>query len=122
MQILRALFTEDDVTFEGRRYPLERGHPASPAGAAAASADLGRAARGAAGRCPSRGATRTSWHGWADDAAEYGRSAAIIDDAAEEAGRDPGSILRASSLSIAEPWDEVSGPRTTGWPTEGSAT
>ena len=27
--------------------------------------------------------------------------------AAEEAGRDPASILRASSLSISEPWDEV---------------
>ena len=32
---------------------------------------------------------------------------AIIDRAAEEAGRDPASILRASSLSISEPWDEV---------------
>jgi hypothetical protein len=32
---------------------------------------------------------------------------AIIDRAAEEAGRAPSSILRASSLSISEPWDEV---------------
>jgi hypothetical protein len=31
----------------------------------------------------------------------------IIDRAAEEVGRDPASILRASSLSISEPWDEV---------------
>jgi hypothetical protein len=31
----------------------------------------------------------------------------IIDRSAEEAGRDPASILRASSLSISEPWDEV---------------
>jgi hypothetical protein len=32
---------------------------------------------------------------------------AIVDRAAEAAGRDPSSILRASSLSISEPWDEV---------------
>ena len=30
-----------------------------------------------------------------------------MDRAAEEAGRDPGDILRATSLSISEPWDEV---------------
>ena len=32
-----------------------------------------------------------AWHGWA----------------AEDAGRHPASIVRASSLSICEPWDEV---------------
>ena len=47
------------------------------------------------------------WHGWADDAAELAEMNAIIDRAAEEAGRDPAAILRASSLSISEPWDEV---------------
>ena len=55
---------------------------------------------------------------------------AIIDRAAEEAGRDPASILRASSLSISEPWDEVKreyewmaaggiGYLVVGWPGEG---
>ena len=55
---------------------------------------------------------------------------AIIDGAAEEAGRDPASILRASSLSISEPWDEVKaayewmeaggiGYLVIDWPTEG---
>jgi hypothetical protein len=47
------------------------------------------------------------WHGWADDAEELRSMMAIVDRAAEEAGRDPRSILRASSLSISEPWDEV---------------
>jgi alkanesulfonate monooxygenase SsuD/methylene tetrahydromethanopterin reductase-like flavin-dependent oxidoreductase (luciferase family) len=48
-----------------------------------------------------------AWHGWAGDAAELAELAAIIDRVAEEAGRDPASILRGSSLSISEPWDEV---------------
>ena len=38
---------------------------------------------------------------------DTGRSAAIIDRSAEGVGRDPTEILRASSLSIAEPWDAV---------------
>jgi hypothetical protein len=32
---------------------------------------------------------------------------AIVDRAAEEAGRDPAEIGRSTSLSISEPWDEV---------------
>jgi alkanesulfonate monooxygenase SsuD/methylene tetrahydromethanopterin reductase-like flavin-dependent oxidoreductase (luciferase family) len=48
-----------------------------------------------------------AWHGWADDAAELAAITEVIDRAADDAGRDPASILRASSLSISEPWDEV---------------
>ena len=47
------------------------------------------------------------WHGWADDATAYREMRDIIDRAAEAAGRDPSTILRASSLSISEDWDEV---------------
>jgi alkanesulfonate monooxygenase SsuD/methylene tetrahydromethanopterin reductase-like flavin-dependent oxidoreductase (luciferase family) len=72
------------------------------------------------------------WHGWADDANELGQLMAIIDRAAEDAGRDPAIILRASSLSISEPWDEVKaaydwmadgriGYLVIEWPTEGRA-
>ena len=57
---------------------------------------------------------------------------AIVDRAAEEADRDPASILRASSLSISEPWYEVKrafewmrdgriGYLVVEWPTEGRA-
>ena len=41
------------------------------------------------------------------DAPRAEEVAAVVDRAAEEAGRDPSAILRASSLSISEPWDEV---------------
>lgn len=42
---------------------------------------------------------------------------AIVDRAAEEAGRDPSEVLRASSLSISEPWGEVE--RTYAWMRQG---
>jgi hypothetical protein len=56
-------------------------------------------------------------HGDPDDAGELAEITSIIDRAAEEAGREPASILRASSLSISEPWDEVKA--TYGWKAEG---
>jgi hypothetical protein len=71
-----------------------------------------------------------AWHGWAEDAVELAEITQIIDRAAEDADRDPASILRASSLSISEPWDEVKaahewmasggiGYLVIQWPTEG---
>ena len=53
-----------------------------------------------------------------------------IDDLAERAGRDPSHIIRASSLSLSEPFDEVRraieryrnigvGYLVCGWPSEG---
>jgi alkanesulfonate monooxygenase SsuD/methylene tetrahydromethanopterin reductase-like flavin-dependent oxidoreductase (luciferase family) len=54
-----------------------------------------------------------AWHGHADDAEELGSQMGIIDAAAHAAGRDPSAIVRASSLSISEPWDEVK--RSYGW-------
>ena len=56
---------------------------------------------------PIAGRYADAWHGWAADATELAEIAAIIDHAAENAGRDPASILRASSLSISEPWGQV---------------
>jgi alkanesulfonate monooxygenase SsuD/methylene tetrahydromethanopterin reductase-like flavin-dependent oxidoreductase (luciferase family) len=53
------------------------------------------------------------WHGGADTPEEYAELAAIVERAAEEAGRDPASILRASDLSISERWDDVK--RSHGW-------
>jgi len=56
----------------------------------------------------------------------------VLDEHAKLAGRDPSSILKATDLSISEPWDEVRGTaeavRDLGfsyivvdWPTEGWA-
>jgi hypothetical protein len=48
-----------------------------------------------------------AWHGGATGPEDLRSKMEIIDRAAEEAGRDPASILRASSLSISEPWSDV---------------
>jgi len=106
VQVLRRLFTDDDVMFEGRHVrlehatyrprPVQRPHPPIWVGGTGRRRTL-----------PIAGRHADVWHGWADDAAELSAMNAIIDGAAEEAGRDPGQILRASSLSISEPWGEV---------------
>ena len=106
IQILHALFTDEDVTFEGEHYrlenatyrplPVQKPHPPIWVGGEGRKRTL-----------PVAGRYADAWHGWANDAAELAEITAIIDRAAEEAGRDPASILRSSSLSISEPWDEV---------------
>lgn len=106
VQVLRALFTQDDVSFDGRSYrlehatyrprPVQQPHPPIWIGGTGPKRTL-----------PIVGRHADAWHGWADDAAELATQTAIIDRAAEDVGRDPASILRASSLSLSEPWDEV---------------
>jgi alkanesulfonate monooxygenase SsuD/methylene tetrahydromethanopterin reductase-like flavin-dependent oxidoreductase (luciferase family) len=86
------------------------------AAAAAAPADLDRR-RGPERTLPIAGRYADAWHGDPDDAGELAEITSIIDRAAEEAGREPASILRASRLSISEPWDEVKA--TYGWKAEG---
>jgi F420-dependent oxidoreductase-like protein len=129
IQVLRSLFTADDVTFEGRHYrlegasylpkPVQQPHPPIWVGGVGRRRTL-----------PIVGRYADAWHGWADDAAELASITEVIDRAAEEAGRDPASILRASSLSISEPWDQVRaasewmaeggvGYLVIDWPTEG---
>jgi F420-dependent oxidoreductase-like protein len=106
IEVLRLLFTRDDVTFAGDQYrvegatynpkPIQRPHPPIWVGGEGRRRTL-----------PIAGRLADAWHGWAADAEELAEMTAIIDRAAEEAGRDPRSILRASSLSISEPWDDV---------------
>ncbi|HEV8564573.1 MAG TPA: TIGR03560 family F420-dependent LLM class oxidoreductase [Actinomycetota bacterium] len=116
IQVLRKLFTEDDVTFEGRHFklrsatyrprPVQQPHPPIWVGGSGRKRLL-----------PIAGRHADVWHGWADNAAELALQNAIIDRAAQEAGRDPRQVLRASSLSISEPWDEVK--RSYEWMREG---
>jgi F420-dependent oxidoreductase-like protein len=116
IQVLRLLFTADDATFEGSHFrlknatynpkPVQRPHPPIWVGG-----------QGRRRTLPIVGRHADAWHGWAADAAELAQLNAIIDRAAEEAGRDPESILRASSLSISEPWDEVKAAHE--WKAEG---
>ncbi len=106
IQILRALFTEEDVTFDGEHYRLE-GATYRPLPVQKPHPPIWVGGEGRKRTLPIAGRYADAWHGWANDAAELAEITAIIDRSAEEAGRDPASILRASSLSISEPWDDV---------------
>ena len=112
VQVLRKLFSDDDVTFEGDHYRLERA-TYRPRPVQQPRPPIWIGGEGRRRTLPIVGRFADAWHGWASDAAELAEMTAIIDRVAEEADRDPREILRASSLSISEPWDEVK--RRAGW-------
>jgi len=130
-QALRLLFTQDDVTFEGRHVRLERA-TYNPKPVQRPHPPIWIGGTGRKRLLPIAGRYADVWHGWADDIDDLRSMMAIVDAAATEAGRDPASILRASSLSISEPWDEVRraydwmaaggiGYLVVDWPSEGRA-
>jgi len=105
LQVAKALFTSDGAHFEGRHYnlrgasynpkPVQRPHPPIWVGANGERRMLPLAARHA-----------DVWHG-NGSLADLVRRSALVDRVAEEAGRDPAAITRATNLSISEGWDEV---------------
>src|SRR5438128_1005557 len=96
VQVLRKLFTQDDVTFEGKHFslssatynpkPVQQPHPPIWIGGEGRRRTL-----------PIAGRHADAWHGWAEGPGELAEITSVIDGAAEEAGRDPRGILRASS-------------------------
>jgi F420-dependent oxidoreductase-like protein len=131
IQAMRLLFTDDDVTFEGRHVRLERA-TYNPKPVQRPHPPIWIGGEGRRRTLPMVGRYADAWHGWASDARELAEITGVIDRSAEAAGRDPASILRASSLSISEPWDEVKaaydwmagggiGYLVIEWPTEGRA-
>jgi len=105
VQIIKGLLTTDGYDFEGRHFrlreafyrprPVQRPHPPIWIGANGTQVMLPLAARHA-----------DVWHGFGS-ASELAGKSAIVDRAAEAAGRDPAEIGRSTSLSISEPWDAV---------------
>ena len=103
--VMRALMTTDGATFDGRHYelrgatyrprPVQQPHPPIWVGAGGRRRTIPIAARHA-----------DAWHsfGSVDTLRE---KAAVLDEHARRAGRDPSEILRATSLSLSEPWAEV---------------
>jgi F420-dependent oxidoreductase-like protein len=129
VQVLKLLMTTDEATLAGSRYrldhaalrprPIQRPHP-----------PLWIGGTGRKRLLPAAGRYADVWHGWADSAEELAQMNAIIDRAAEEAGRDPGDIARASELDLSQTMDgvrrdidmfEAGGVSylTVGWPSEG---
>ncbi len=105
IEVIRLLMTTDDVSFEGRHVrldgatyrprPVQRPHPPIWIGASGERRML-----------PLVGRVADAWHCFASPS-ELDRKWAIVASAAQSAGRDPASILRATNLSLSEPWDEV---------------
>jgi F420-dependent oxidoreductase-like protein len=105
LQVIRLLLTVDGATFEGRHYRLDRAtyrprpvqqpHPPIWVGAGGERLGIPIAARHA-----------DVWHSFGS-VETLRRKSAILEQHAERAGRDPASIVRATDLSLSEPWDEV---------------
>jgi F420-dependent oxidoreductase-like protein len=105
VQVLRLLMTLDRATFAGRHYqltqatyrprPVQRPHPPIWIGASGEKLMLPVVARQA-----------DAWHAFGS-AQGLARKSNLLDELARKAGRDPGSILRSTSLSLSEPWDYV---------------
>jgi alkanesulfonate monooxygenase SsuD/methylene tetrahydromethanopterin reductase-like flavin-dependent oxidoreductase (luciferase family) len=130
VQIVRGLLTTDDFTFEGRHFsthgatlhprPVQQPHPPIWIGASGERRMMPIAARYA-----------DVWHSFGP--VEYlSTKSARISALAEEAGRDPSSIMRASSLSLEDDLDDVArtidgwrdagfGYLVCGWPSQGRA-
>lgn len=105
IQVIRALMTQDGASFEGRYYelrdatyrprPVQRPHPPIWVGAGGPQLTL-----------PIAGRHADAWHGFGS-VSDLRQKSEVIDRHAEKAGRDPVSIVRATSLSLSEPWDVV---------------
>lgn len=126
VEIFRLLTSGERVSFEGRHHsldqaqyrpvPVQKPHP--PIWIGASRPQLG---------LPLVGRQADVWHGWGSG---YSEKWDVVRRAAEKAGRDPDRIIKSSSLSISEPWDEVRKSLEThvangvsylivGWPSEG---
>lgn len=105
LEVLHLLMGTDDASFagahvrlEGATYlprPVQRPHPPIWIGASGERRML-----------PLVGRVADVWHSNAG-VAEAKRKWSIVEAAAEEAGRDPATIVRATNLSLSEPWDQV---------------
>jgi alkanesulfonate monooxygenase SsuD/methylene tetrahydromethanopterin reductase-like flavin-dependent oxidoreductase (luciferase family) len=103
LEIVTRLFTGDVVSYSGKRIsldraqmrplPVQRPHPPIWIGGSGPKRTLPLVARYA-----------DVWHAGGPDYVERSRQ---LDRLAEEAGRDPGSIGRAGSLSISESMSEI---------------
>lgn len=124
--VLRALMSGERVSFEGRHYRLD-GARYRPRPVQRPNPPIWVGAEGARIMLPVAGRTADVWH---SNRARWRAKWDVVRRSAESAGRDPEAIVRASSLSISEPWDVVRRAfeehvangvsyLVVGWPSEG---
>ncbi|HVE47790.1 MAG TPA: TIGR03560 family F420-dependent LLM class oxidoreductase [Acidimicrobiales bacterium] len=128
LEVVRLLMTTDGASFDGRHYrlenatylprPVQQPHPPIWIGASGPRRTL-----------PLAGRKADVWHSFGSPE-QMARKWDVVREHAERAGRDPSTIIRATNLSLSEPWDEVrrtaDGYRQQGisyvicsWPAEG---
>jgi alkanesulfonate monooxygenase SsuD/methylene tetrahydromethanopterin reductase-like flavin-dependent oxidoreductase (luciferase family) len=129
LEIFKRLFTGDVVSYQGHHFsldgarmrplPVQKPHPPIWIGGSGRKRTLPLVARYA-----------DVWHTWAGD--DYGELNVELDQLCAAIGRDPRTIMRASSLSLSESWDEIErnaeslralgvGYLICGWPGQGRA-
>jgi alkanesulfonate monooxygenase SsuD/methylene tetrahydromethanopterin reductase-like flavin-dependent oxidoreductase (luciferase family) len=104
LEIVTRLFTGDRVSYEGRRVSL-RDAQMRPLPAQTPRPPIWIGGRGPKRTLPLVARYADVWHTW--PAGDYEELSKRLDDLAVEAGRDPGAIRRAGSLSLSEPLPEV---------------
>jgi F420-dependent oxidoreductase-like protein len=105
INIYRLLTTEEDIDYEGKHVslknatylprPIQKPYP-----------PLWIGASGERKMLPLVGRVADAWHTFGNRK-DLARKWEIVQRAAEDAGRDPGSIARSTNISISKPWDEV---------------
>jgi alkanesulfonate monooxygenase SsuD/methylene tetrahydromethanopterin reductase-like flavin-dependent oxidoreductase (luciferase family) len=122
--------TTDGADFDGKHFRLQ-GAAYNPKPVQQPHPPIWIGARGEQLMLPIVGRQADAWHAWGS-VGDLKRKWQIVSDNAEEAGRDPSDILRATGLSLSEPWDEVRARidevadagwsyLTVSWPSEGRA-
>jgi alkanesulfonate monooxygenase SsuD/methylene tetrahydromethanopterin reductase-like flavin-dependent oxidoreductase (luciferase family) len=128
LEVLTRLFTGEVVSYQGRRVRLDQAQ-LRPVPVQQPRPPLWIGGSGRHRTLPLVARYADVWHCFlgVDELVELGEE---LDEMAERAGRKPGSIMRASSLSLSEPWDQVRrnaealrragvGYLVCGWPGEG---
>jgi alkanesulfonate monooxygenase SsuD/methylene tetrahydromethanopterin reductase-like flavin-dependent oxidoreductase (luciferase family) len=104
LEIFARLFTGEVVSYDGQRVSLDRAQ-LRPLPVQRPRPPIWIGGSGPRRTLPLVARYADMWH--TNDIAGYRTASARVDRLAERAGRDPGSIGRAASLSLSEPPDEV---------------
>jgi alkanesulfonate monooxygenase SsuD/methylene tetrahydromethanopterin reductase-like flavin-dependent oxidoreductase (luciferase family) len=130
LTMIDLLLTDAEVSFAGKHFEL---HDATihPPPVQQPRPPLWIGASGERKMLPLVAKHADAWHSYGD-IADVTRKSRLLDGFAENEGRDPASILRASSLDLSQSWDDVRryaeqlreagfGYAICGWPSEGRA-
>lgn len=130
LNILPRLFTEDDVTYAGKRVSVEHA-TINPKPVQQPSIPIWVGASGKKRSLPMVAKHADAWHSFGD--VEWlTKQSAFLDSLCEEAGRDPSTLLRSASLSLEgdldglrreiDAWSAAGfGYLIAGWPSGGRA-